>query len=75
MIPFLVIILQSFAPLRHTFYEFFLHFHFALAVVAFVGLWYHLREFVHRWVFLAAVSLWILEVSNDCHEAKEAARQ
>ncbi|MCJ1232724.1 hypothetical protein MMC14_000677 [Varicellaria rhodocarpa] len=36
-----VILIQSLSVVRHAFYETFLHFHQALAIAAFVGVWFH----------------------------------
>lgn len=32
-------------------------------IVSFVGLWHHLQHFVHRWIFLAALIAWGIDVS------------
>ncbi|KAL2802717.1 ferric reductase like transmembrane component-domain-containing protein [Aspergillus granulosus] len=60
-IGFLLISIQSISPLRHAFYEAFLHLHIFLAVAAFVGLWYHLRGLTQQYVLLATIILWGLE--------------
>ncbi|BCS29932.1 ferric reductase family protein [Aspergillus puulaauensis] len=60
-LAFLLIAVQSTSPLRHAFYEAFLHFHILLAVAAFVGLWYHLRNLAQQWVLLGTIILWGLE--------------
>ncbi|KAL2844727.1 ferric reductase like transmembrane component-domain-containing protein [Aspergillus pseudoustus] len=62
-IGFLLILIQSVSPLRHAFYEVFLHLHILLAVAAFVGLWYHLRGLTQQYVLLATIVLWGLERS------------
>lgn len=59
----MVILFQSLSPIRHAFYEAFLHFHILLAVMAFVGLWYHLEGLAMQRVLLATVILWGLDVS------------
>ena len=51
------------SPLRHAWYEAFLHFHILLAIMAFVALWYHLRGLMQQRVLLATVVLWGLEVT------------
>ncbi|GIC84420.1 ferric reductase family protein [Aspergillus udagawae] len=61
LIAFVVIFFQSVSPIRHAFYEAFLHFHIILAVVAFVGLWYHLRGLAQQRVLLATLILWGLD--------------
>ncbi|KAE8353220.1 ferric reductase NAD binding domain-containing protein [Aspergillus coremiiformis] len=58
LIAFMVILVQSASPLRHSFYEFFLHFHILLAITAFVGLWYHIRGLALQWVLVATLVLW-----------------
>ncbi|KAL3460801.1 ferric reductase like transmembrane component-domain-containing protein [Aspergillus heterothallicus] len=60
-IGFLLILIQSVSPLRHAFYEVFLHLHILLAVTSFVGLWYHLRGLTQQYVLLATIVLWGLE--------------
>ncbi|KAE8386669.1 ferric reductase NAD binding domain-containing protein [Aspergillus alliaceus] len=61
LIAFLVILIQSVSPLRHSFYEVFLHFHILLAITSFVGLWYHLRGLTLQHVLLATLILWGLD--------------
>ncbi|KAL4778483.1 ferric reductase like transmembrane component-domain-containing protein [Aspergillus varians] len=58
---FVFILIQSVSPLRHAFYEVFLHLHIALAIMSFVGLWYHLRGLTQQYVLLATIILWGLE--------------
>lgn len=50
------------SPLRHAWYEIFLHLHILSAVMAFVALWYHLDGLLQQRVLLATVILWGLEV-------------
>ncbi|KAL4946078.1 hypothetical protein BDV06DRAFT_168716 [Aspergillus oleicola] len=61
LIGFVAILLQSVSPLRHAFYEVFLHLHILLAVMSFVGLWYHLRGLTQQYVLLGTIILWGLE--------------
>ncbi|OGM47333.1 ferric-chelate reductase [Aspergillus bombycis] len=61
LIAFMVILFQSASPIRHAFYEFFLHFHILLAITSFVGLWYHLRGLVLQHVLLVTLILWGLD--------------
>ncbi|KKK16804.1 hypothetical protein P175DRAFT_0258990 [Aspergillus ochraceoroseus IBT 24754] len=61
LIAFVLILIQSVSPIRHAFYEAFLHFHIALAIMAFVGLWYHLKGLTQQRVLLATLILWGLE--------------
>ncbi|KAL4767815.1 ferric reductase like transmembrane component-domain-containing protein [Aspergillus nidulans var. acristatus] len=58
---FILIAIQSVSLLRHAFYEVFLHLHVALAVMSFVGLWYHLRGLEQQNVLLGTIILWGLE--------------
>ena len=59
----MVILFQSASPIRHAFYECFLHLHILLAITSFVGLWYHLRGLVLQNVLLVTLILWGLDVS------------
>ncbi|EAW11758.1 ferric reductase family protein [Aspergillus clavatus NRRL 1] len=61
LIAFVTIFFQSISPLRHAFYEAFLHFHIFLAIMAFVGLWYHLQGLAQQRVLLATLILWGLD--------------
>lgn len=61
----MVILFQSTSPIRHAFYEFFLHLHILLAITSFVGLWYHLRGLALQRVLLVTLILWGLDVSLD----------
>ncbi|PIG84495.1 ferric-chelate reductase [Aspergillus arachidicola] len=61
LIAFMVILFQSTSPIRHAFYEFFLHLHIFLAITSFVGLWYHLRGLVLQRVLLVTLILWGLD--------------
>lgn len=56
------IFFQSLSPLRHAWYETFLHLHILLAVMAFVALWYHLKNLLQQRVLLGTLILWGLEV-------------
>ncbi|KAL1876148.1 hypothetical protein Plec18167_005411 [Paecilomyces lecythidis] len=58
VVAFTVIFFQSVSPLRHSFYELFLHFHIILVIVAFVALWYHLRGLLAQNILFGAVGLW-----------------
>ncbi|PWY75102.1 ferric-chelate reductase [Aspergillus heteromorphus CBS 117.55] len=55
---FATILLQSVSPIRHAFYEAFLHTHILLAVMAFVGLWYHLEGMSQQYALLVTLVLW-----------------
>lgn len=56
------IFFQSLSPLRHAWYETFLHLHILAAVMAFVALWYHLKNLLQQRVLLGTLILWGLEV-------------
>ncbi|KAL4920652.1 ferric reductase like transmembrane component-domain-containing protein [Aspergillus aurantiobrunneus] len=58
---FVFILVQSVSPLRHAFYEVFLHLHILLAIMSFAGLWYHLGGLAQQYVLLATIILWGLE--------------
>ncbi|PYI05351.1 ferric-chelate reductase [Aspergillus sclerotiicarbonarius CBS 121057] len=55
---FAAILLQSTSPVRHAFYEAFLHTHILLAIMAFVGLWYHLEGMSQQYALLVTLVLW-----------------
>jgi hypothetical protein len=63
ILGFVFIVLQSLSPVRHAFYELFLHLHIALAVMSFVALWYHLKNLLQQRVLLGTLILWGLDVS------------
>ena len=56
--------LHSPSPIRHAFYETFLHFHIAIAAGAFALLWIHLDGLVAQAYLLVAIIFWALEVSS-----------
>ncbi|KAL4884251.1 ferric reductase like transmembrane component-domain-containing protein [Aspergillus karnatakaensis] len=60
-IGFLLILIHSVSPIRHAFYEIFLHLHILLAVMSFAGLWYHLRGLTQQYVLLGTIIIWGLE--------------
>lgn len=57
----LAILFISPSPLRHAFYETFLHVHILLAVVALVGIWIHLKTMSQQSILIGVIALWILE--------------
>jgi uncharacterized membrane protein len=59
-----MLMLHSPSPIRHAFYETFLHTHIAVAAVAFAWLWIHLEGHVAHAYLVAAIVLWALDVSN-----------
>lgn len=58
---FTALLLHSPSPIRHAFYETFVHFHFAIAAVSFGFLWVHLDGLGAQAYLLAAIVLWALE--------------
>ncbi|KAJ5793246.1 Riboflavin synthase-like beta-barrel [Penicillium pulvis] len=61
ILGFVFIFIQSLSPLRHSFYELFLHLHIALAVMSFVALWYHLKNLLQQRVLFGTLVLWGLD--------------
>ncbi|KAJ5819948.1 Riboflavin synthase-like beta-barrel [Penicillium riverlandense] len=61
LLGFVFIFFQSLSPIRHTFYELFLHLHIALAIMAFVALWYHLKNLLQQRVLMGTLILWGLD--------------
>ncbi|KAJ5115192.1 hypothetical protein NUU61_000951 [Penicillium alfredii] len=61
LLGFVFIFLQSLSPVRHSFYELFLHLHIALAIMSFVALWYHLKNLLQQRVLLGTLILWGLD--------------
>ncbi|KAK5799939.1 hypothetical protein VI817_002151 [Penicillium citrinum] len=61
LLGFLFIVVQSVSPVRHSFYELFLHLHIALAIMSFVALWYHLKNLLQQQVLLGTLILWGLD--------------
>ena len=58
---FVALMVHSPSPIRHAFYETFLHLHIAMVAVSFGFLWVHLDGLVAQSYLLAAVILWALE--------------
>jgi hypothetical protein len=52
------------SPIRHAFYETFLHLHIAMAIVSMVGLWIHLDGLPAQIYLLVAIIFWGLEVGH-----------
>jgi hypothetical protein len=60
-----LIFLQSPSPVRHAFYETFLHLHQALVAVVVWGIYIHMDGYSkHRMVVKGIIAIWILEVSR-----------
>ncbi|EED19952.1 ferric-chelate reductase, putative [Talaromyces stipitatus ATCC 10500] len=60
-VGFVALVLFASSPLRHAFYETFLHFHILLALMAFIGLWYHLDGLPQKSYLAAALVAWGIE--------------
>ncbi|KAF4762736.1 hypothetical protein N7455_002221 [Penicillium solitum] len=58
---FTVLLLHSPSPIRHAFYETFLHLHIAIAAVSMGFLWVHLNNLPAQTYLLASIILWALE--------------
>jgi hypothetical protein len=58
--------LQTPAPVRHKFYEIFLHLHQALVAVLLWGLWTHMDGYnTRRKILIGVMCIWAAEVSNN----------
>ncbi|CRG85905.1 hypothetical protein PISL3812_02908 [Talaromyces islandicus] len=60
-VGFVALVLFASSALRHAFYETFLHFHILLALMAFVALWLHLKEFPQLVYLEVALIAWGIE--------------
>lgn len=58
---FTTLILHSPSPVRHAFYETFIHFHLAIVAVSFGFLWAHLDGLIAQNYLLIAIIVWVLE--------------
>ncbi|OQD77472.1 hypothetical protein PENDEC_c002G03542 [Penicillium decumbens] len=58
---FVTLMLHSPSPIRHAFYEVFIHLHFTVAAVCMGFLWVHLNDMAAQTYLLAAIILWALE--------------
>ena len=56
-----MLLLHSPSPLRHAFYETFLHIHIVTAAVAIAGVYMHVRQLPQRRILQAVVALWVIE--------------
>ncbi|KAJ5094853.1 hypothetical protein N7456_010714 [Penicillium angulare] len=57
------LLIHSPSPIRHAFYETFVHLHFALVAVFMAFLWVHLKGFVAKNYLIVALVFWVLERS------------
>lgn len=60
----LALLLHSPSPIRHAFYETFIHLHIAIAVVCFGFLWVHVDGMIAQNYLVVAIVFWALEVST-----------
>lgn len=60
-VAFTFLLLQSPSPIRHSFYEVFLHGHIAGAALALGAVWVHLKDRPQQLMLYAVVSLWAVE--------------
>ncbi|KAJ5692798.1 hypothetical protein N7462_002221 [Penicillium macrosclerotiorum] len=58
---FTALLIHSPSPIRHAFYETFLHLHIAIAALSFGFLWVHLNGMIAQTYLMAAIILWALE--------------
>ncbi|KAL2350895.1 ferric reductase like transmembrane component-domain-containing protein [Cryomyces antarcticus] len=58
---FLGLLCHSPSPIRHAFYEAFLHVHIALATLAVIAVWVHLKTLPQQSILLAVIVFWIVE--------------
>lgn len=66
IIAMVVIFLQTPSPIRHAFYEVFLHLHQALAITALVGIYYHAKiaSLPQKAMMYVIVTTWVIERSS-----------
>lgn len=63
-VAFVFLLIQSPSPVRHSFYEVFLHGHIVAAAVAVGGVWVHLDGMIHQRMMYGVVALWVMEVRS-----------
>lgn len=63
---FVALVLFASSALRHAFYETFLHLHILLALMAFIALWQHLKEFPQLVYLKVTLIAWGIEVRLFC---------
>lgn len=59
---FALLFVHSPSPIRHAFYETFLHLHIIIATTSFIFLWIHLNRKPSQQFLLGAMVLWAIEV-------------
>ena len=60
-IAFTFLLIQSPSPIRHAFYEVFLHGHIVGAAIAVAGVWIHLNKRPQQLMLYGVVALWAAE--------------
>ena len=65
-IAMILIFIQTPSPIRHAFYEVFLHLHQALAIVALIGIWHHanIASLPQKTMMYVIMAIWITERST-----------
>jgi hypothetical protein len=58
---FVFLLLQSPSPVRHSFYEVFLHGHIAGAALAIGAVWVHLKDRPQQLMLYGVIALWVME--------------
>ncbi|EAT80746.2 hypothetical protein SNOG_11702 [Parastagonospora nodorum SN15] len=58
---FVFLLIQSPSPVRHSFYEVFLHGHIAGAALALGAVWVHLKERPQQFMLYGVLALWVME--------------
>lgn len=61
-VAFVFLLIQSPSPVRHAFYEVFLHGHIVGAAIAVGGVWVHLDGRPQQLMMYGVVALWVFEV-------------
>ncbi len=61
-VAFTFLLIQSPSPVRHSFYEVFLHGHIVAAAIAVAAVWVHLKGRPQQLMMYGVVALWAFEV-------------
>jgi hypothetical protein len=61
MVAFTFLLIQSPSPVRHSFYEVFLHGHIAGAALAIGAVWVHLKDRKQQLMLAGVIALWAME--------------
>ena len=60
-VAFVFLLIQSPSPVRHSFYEVFLHGHIVGAAIALGAVWVHLKERPQQFMLYGVLALWVME--------------